>query len=99
MLVRRHGEAGRGMPQSLADHLDGYSGLKKQRGMGVTKVMKTDAWQARLAHEPLEGIREDLRMDRRYVFMAKDVALRFGVWTTNCPKYIHCALVEVDRSP
>jgi hypothetical protein len=31
--------------------------------------------------------------------MAKEVVLGLGVWTPNRPKYIHGALVEVDRAP
>ena len=61
--------------------------------MGVAKVMKPDAWQSRLAHKPLEGVGEDLGMDRRAVFVTKDVVRPSGVWTSgSISKYVRpCA--------
>ena len=54
VLVSSHCEPGGGVPEALADDLDGHAGLEQQGGMGVPKVVDPDALESRAADELLE---------------------------------------------
>lgn len=67
--------------------------------MRMAKVVQPDAWQARLADQSLERVREHLGMDGGAVEVAKDVTVVLETWAAGRSENADRALVEVDRAP
>jgi hypothetical protein len=71
----RHREAGCGVAEAFTHDLDGDPLLEEERGVCVPQIMEAKPGHACRRHDPIEGLREGVRMDRLAARRGEDVVV------------------------
>ena len=99
MLIRRHSEGRRGVAEPFTYDLDWDAGLQQKRGVRVAEVVQAYPGKAGPGDELLEGVGENLGMDRGAVVVREDVAVLICSSVSRRSQELDGTGITVDRPP